>query len=92
MKVFITRKIPDVGTNSTADMTTWSLWSLFLAFIRHVPFWMTGFVRKGKWGAWNPDLCMMKQLPWKEFLASVDYFSLHQVSLDINPSIATNLR
>ncbi len=110
--------LPDVGTNSTADMT----WALFLAFIRHIPFG-DRFVREGKWGAWNPDLCMgkelagktygvigygrigqavarralgfdlnvvvyhrspkeledprMKQLSWKGFLASVDYFSLH---------------
>jgi len=110
--------LPDVGTNSTADMT----WALFLAFIRRIPEG-DRFVRDGKWGAWDPTLCVgeelagktygivgygrigqavarralgfdmnvvvyhrspkqledsrMKQLSWKEFLASVDYFSLH---------------
>ncbi|QVL57013.1 MAG: D-glycerate dehydrogenase [Simkaniaceae bacterium] len=110
--------LPDDGTNSTADMT----WALFLSFIRRIPQG-DRFVREGKWGSWDPDLCMgeelagktygvvgygrigravarralgfdlnvviyhrspkeledprMRQLPWDEFLASVDYFSLH---------------
>lgn len=110
--------LPDEGTNSTADMT----WALFLAFLRCIPQG-DRFVRDGKWGAWDPDLCVgeelagktfgvvgygrigqavarralgfdlnvviyhrspkemedprMKQLPWEEFLSSVDYLSLH---------------
>lgn len=110
--------LPDEGTNSTADMT----WALFLGWIRRIPQG-DRFVREGKWGAWDPDLCLgeelagktfgivgygqigkavarralgfdlnvvvyhrspqkledprMKQLPWEEFLASVDYLSLH---------------
>lgn len=115
IKVF---NLPDAGTNSTADMT----WALFLSFIRRIPEG-DRFIREGKWGAWDPELCVgeelagktfgvlgygrigqavarralgfdmnvviyhrspkemedprMKQLPWEEFLASVDYLSLH---------------
>lgn len=117
-KGILVKNLPNEGTNSTADMA----WALLMGFIRRIPQG-DAFVRAGKWGAWDPDLCLgeelagktygvvgygrighavarralgfdlnvvvyhrspkpledprMKQLPWDEFLASVDYFSLH---------------
>lgn len=54
--------LPDQGTNSTADMT----WALFLAFLRRIPEG-DRFIREGKWGAWDPDLCMGEELAGKTF-------------------------